>query len=174
LQKLSDKGSGLALEPLEHVLLFSEPLFRIRNASMHRKTILWVWVPLVLGPYVLWRVFISKIGPQGPLRWLGLLLCVLGWAGVCLARYTLGRSFSIRPKATALVTTGIYSRIRNPVYIFGEILLAGVAIILWSPYLVVMMIALIPIQVLRARTEARVLEEKFGEEYRAYRRRTWF
>jgi protein-S-isoprenylcysteine O-methyltransferase Ste14 len=33
---------------------------------------------------------------------------------------------------------------------------------------------LIPMQIVRARKEARVLEEKFGEEYRAYRARTWF
>jgi protein-S-isoprenylcysteine O-methyltransferase Ste14 len=36
------------------------------------------------------------------------------------------------------------------------------------------LLLLIPLQVWRARNEARVLEEKFGEEYREYRRRTWF
>jgi protein-S-isoprenylcysteine O-methyltransferase Ste14 len=33
---------------------------------------------------------------------------------------------------------------------------------------------LIPLQARRAREEARVLEDKFGEEYRAYRKQTWF
>jgi protein-S-isoprenylcysteine O-methyltransferase Ste14 len=31
-----------------------------------------------------------------------------------------------------------------------------------------------PIQVLRARKESKVLEEKFGDEYRQYKRSTWF
>jgi protein-S-isoprenylcysteine O-methyltransferase Ste14 len=29
-------------------------------------------------------------------------------------------------------------------------------------------------QILRARREAKVLEEKFGDEYREYKKRTWF
>jgi protein-S-isoprenylcysteine O-methyltransferase Ste14 len=35
-------------------------------------------------------------------------------------------------------------------------------------------VALIPVQMMRARSEAKVLEEKFGEEYRRYRAGTWF
>jgi protein-S-isoprenylcysteine O-methyltransferase Ste14 len=31
-----------------------------------------------------------------------------------------------------------------------------------------------PLQAMRARKEARVLEEKFGDAYREYRARTWF
>jgi protein-S-isoprenylcysteine O-methyltransferase Ste14 len=32
----------------------------------------------------------------------------------------------------------------------------------------------IPMQVWRARNEARVLEATFGDEYRTYRKRRWF
>jgi protein-S-isoprenylcysteine O-methyltransferase Ste14 len=107
-------------------------------------------------------------------RIIGLLLGLIGLAGVILSRYTLGRSFSIVPKATALVTSGIYSRIRNPIYVSGEIFLAGLVFILWKPALLLIMLVLVPVQVLRARREAAVLEAKFGDEYRAYRKRTWF
>jgi protein-S-isoprenylcysteine O-methyltransferase Ste14 len=141
---------------------------------MDRGSILRVWLPLLVGVWALYWVFISPVGPQGPTRWIGLVLTVLGFGGVILARYTLGRSFSIRPKATALVTTGIYSRIRNPIYVSGEIFLLGIAIMLGKLWLLVVLLLLIPLQVWRARREARVLEEKFGEEYRAYRQRTWF
>jgi protein-S-isoprenylcysteine O-methyltransferase Ste14 len=141
---------------------------------MDRGSMIRVWLPLVAGVWVLYWVFISAVGPQGPARWIGLVLTVLGFGGVILARYTLGRSFSIRPKATALVTTGIYSRIRNPIYVCGEIFLLGAAIMLGKVWLLVVLLLLIPLQVWRARNEARVLEEKFGEEYREYRRRTWF
>jgi protein-S-isoprenylcysteine O-methyltransferase Ste14 len=141
---------------------------------MDRGSILRVWLPLLVGVWALYWVFISPVGPQGPTRWIGLVLTVLGFGGVVLARYTLGKSFSIRPKATALVTTGIYSRIRNPIYVSGEIFLLGIAIMLGKLWLLVVLLLLIPLQVWRARREARVLEEKFGEEYRAYRQRTWF
>jgi protein-S-isoprenylcysteine O-methyltransferase Ste14 len=31
-----------------------------------------------------------------------------------------------------------------------------------------------PIQILRARKESKVLEEKFGDEYRQYKQHAWF
>jgi len=41
------------------------------------------------------------------------------------ARIELGRAFSVQAKATTLVTTGVYSRIRNPIYFFGAIFFLG-------------------------------------------------
>jgi protein-S-isoprenylcysteine O-methyltransferase Ste14 len=40
--------------------------------------------------------------------------------------------------------------------------------------LLAILILLIPMQVVRARREAAVLEAKFGEQYREYRKGTWF
>lgn len=141
---------------------------------MDRGTILRVWLPLLAGAWVLWWLFTSRAALRSPARWEGLALAVIGLAGITVARHTLGRSFSIRAKATALVTTGIYSRIRNPIYVSGVIFLIGVALMLWKLYLLGFLVVIIPLQTLRARREARVLEEKFGEEYREYRQRTWF
>src|SRR5271157_3291904 len=90
---------------------------------MDRGTIWRVWLPLVAGLWGLGWIFQSAPGPHGLARWIGLLLGLIGLAGVILSRYTLGRSFSVAPKATALVTSGIYSRIRNPIYISGEVFL---------------------------------------------------
>ena len=50
----------------------------------------------------------------------------------------------------------------------------GVALILWRVEFLALFAVMIPVQIMRAGKEARVLEEKFGEEYREYRRRTWF
>jgi protein-S-isoprenylcysteine O-methyltransferase Ste14 len=141
---------------------------------MDRGSIFRVWVPLILGAWALAIVFAKGPGPHGPTRWAGLMIAVVGFAGVMISRYTLGKSFSVTAQARALVTRGIYSKIRNPIYISGEILLVGAAIMLWQPYLLVFFVIVIPVQVLRARKEARVLEEKFGDEYREYRRQTWF
>jgi protein-S-isoprenylcysteine O-methyltransferase Ste14 len=50
----------------------------------------------------------------------------------------------------------------------------GLILILRSTVLVFFLVIIIPIQIIRARREAHVLEAKFGEAYREYRDRTWF
>lgn len=72
------------------------------------------------------------------------------------------------------MTHGLYLKIRNPIYLFGTIAIAGMFLILQIPPLWMLLGALAILQVLRADKEARVLEAKFGEQYRAYRRQTWF
>ena len=93
---------------------------------------------------------------------------------VFLARLQLGDSFSIAPQARKLVTAGIYSKVRHPVYVFGTLAIVGIALYahLW-PMLAGVLIV-IPMQIVRARAEERVLIEKFGEEYLSYKRGTWF
>ena len=141
---------------------------------MDRGTIVRVWLPLVLGLWAFGTIFASGPGPHGLARWIGLLLGLMGLAGVILARYTLGRSFSIVPKATALVTSGIYSRIRNPIYISGMICVLGLVLMVGRFRLLAIFLVLIPMQIIRARREAAVLEATFGEAYREYRKQTWF
>jgi protein-S-isoprenylcysteine O-methyltransferase Ste14 len=139
-----------------------------------RGSILRVWLPLVLGLYCLHVIFVSGPGPRELTRWIGLALSLLGLTGVMVARYTLGRSFSITAKATELVTTGIYSRIRNPIYVSGVIFLVGLTLMVRRPGFGLALVIIIPMQIIRARREARVLEAKFGDAYRHYRSRTWF
>ncbi len=141
---------------------------------MDRGTIWRVWLPLVVGLWALGTIFRFGPGPHSAPRWVGLALGLVGLSGVIVARFTLGRSFSIRAKATALVTTGIYSRVRNPIYVSGVICLIGIVVMVGKPSLLLILVVIIPMQIVRARREARVLEEKFGDEYREYRRRTWF
>lgn len=103
-----------------------------------------------------------------------MLLTAVSFGLWMTARIQLGRSFSIAPKATALVTRGLYSKIRNPIYVFSASWIAGLALALGHPGALLLVIPLIPMQTDRARREARVLEENFGEAYREYRRKTWF
>ena len=104
----------------------------------------------------------------------GLAIAIPSFLMLVLARIQLGRAFSVRAKATTLVTSGIYSRIRNPIYIFGALMLAG--FILWAnqPWLLLLLVVLIPMQLYRVRKEERVLTEKFGAAYLDYKRQTWF
>ena len=139
---------------------------------MDSATIRRVGLPLLVGPWALGVLYWK--GPHDGLRWLGLCLGLAGLAGVILARYTLGRSFSVAPKATALVTNGIYCRIRNPIYVSGIVCITGAFLMLRRPYLWIVLLLIITVQIIRARREARVLEAEFGDAYREYRRRTWF
>lgn len=101
-----------------------------------------------------------------------LLLAVLAW--VAVARFQLGKAFSVTPQARQLVTTGLYARIRNPIYVASPFLLLSLALVLlhWWPLL--LLVVIIPLQIVRARREGSVLRAAFGAEYERYRAKTWF
>jgi len=104
----------------------------------------------------------------------GLVLLVIGFVLWTVARFQLGTAFTVSPQARQLVSTGIYSRIRNPIYIFGSCVIAGLILFLGHPLGLLIFVGIIPLQIWRARKEASLLEAKFGERYRTYRASTWF
>ncbi len=122
---------------------------------------------------LLWIVF-TRPEPWDLQRYAGAALVVVGVAGIAAARYQLGKSFSLKPEARALITQGIYSKIRNPIYVFGVVMIAGVVLVLHRPMLWLLLPVIVAMQTLRARREAQVLEAAFGDCYRDYRRKTWF
>ncbi len=112
--------------------------------------------------------------PWTPLRLAGALVALVGVVLVLIARAQLGKSFSVTAQARELVTTGLYSRIRNPIYYAGFLVISGLAMYLRKPALLGFAVLLIPLQIRRARKEAAVLREAFGERYDRYRAGTWF
>ena len=108
-----------------------------------------------------------------PLRLVGLCLASIGFALWTVARFQLGKSFAVTAQARQLVMRGLYSKLRNPIYIFGSLFIAGYILVLDRPRWLLIFVVIVPLQIWRARKESRVLEAKFGEEYRAYRARTW-
>lgn len=113
-----------------------------------------------------------------PTRWqmqttVGLTLWAFGGIVWGIARWQLGASFTGRAEARQLVTTGIYSRIQNPIYISGAIALMGAFLYLDRPLGFLLFFILVPLQVLRARREQGVLSAAFGERYAEYRSKTW-
>jgi protein-S-isoprenylcysteine O-methyltransferase Ste14 len=112
--------------------------------------------------------------PWTSMRLVGLALAVFGLTLLTVARIQLGNAFSVTAQANFLVTRGIYSRIRHPVYVFSAIGIAGLFLYLNFPKALWLLAIVIPMQIVRARREERVLEERFGEEYRSYKRNTWF
>lgn len=133
----------------------------------------WIRLSLVAGGTV-FLIWAWRHAHWTPLRFVGACLMSAGLVLWIVAQFQLGDSFSITPQARALVTHGIYSRIRNPIYVSSAVFVLGLALFIHRLELLAILAAMILIQVMRARKEARVLEEKFGDAYREYRRKTWF
>jgi len=117
---------------------------------------------------------VFRPGPWDIARLIGLCIAVPAAVLLFTARWQLGSSFAITPQARALVTQGLYSRIRNPIYVFSALLLLGVLIALEYRYALLFLLILVPVQIVRARQEGKILEARFGDEYRRYREGTWF
>ena len=112
--------------------------------------------------------------PWTPFRIIGLSIAAPAFLLLIVARLQLGRAFSVEAKATTLVTTGLYARIRNPIYTFGALFIGGFIIWAGRPWLLLLFVILIPLQIVRSRKEAKVLQEKFGSAYLEYKEKTWF
>jgi protein-S-isoprenylcysteine O-methyltransferase Ste14 len=112
--------------------------------------------------------------PWTPARIAGVVIGLPSVVLLVLARIELGGSFSVRPKAQTLVTRGLYSRIRNPIYLFGGLAIAGTLLYIDQPLYLWIFVVLIPLQIYRARQESKVLEARFGDEFRQYKSRRWF
>jgi protein-S-isoprenylcysteine O-methyltransferase Ste14 len=133
------------------------------------------WIDIVV--YLIYLAFFGlaiAAGPHSTPAYIALCLslaCAVLWF---VARWQLGEAFSVTPQARQLVTQGLYSKIRHPIYIFGTLafLLVVFALQGW-PALIIWAIVIL-VQVVRLRREEQGLAETFGAEYTAYRSKTWF
>jgi protein-S-isoprenylcysteine O-methyltransferase Ste14 len=104
---------------------------------------------------------------------IGGCLLALGGSMAARARATFiaaGTNFNPMQPALAMVTTGIFSHVRNPMYQGGTLLLIGLALILATDWMVILLVpALILLHFGVVLREERYLEIKFGDAYRRYR-----
>jgi protein-S-isoprenylcysteine O-methyltransferase Ste14 len=133
---------------------------------------MWRWADIAF--YLLLLLYAVWMRPHSLVSFAAVAVASVAFPLWIVARVQLGSAFSLRAKAHHLVTTGLYSRIRHPVYFFGTIagLASVVALQVW--WVLVLALLLESITVVRAVREERILESVFGEEYRQYRERTWF
>jgi protein-S-isoprenylcysteine O-methyltransferase Ste14 len=110
------------------------------------------------------------------LFWLGILLIYTGIAFRLYAIHTLGAYFTIAvaiaPQQT-VISAGPYQLIRHPAYTGFLMTLFGYGLCLtnWLSLLVMMGCALIAF-IYRIQVEERVLQERLGQPYQEYMRRT--
>ncbi len=135
-------------------------------------------IPAIAIPIVTLLLYLFVPGvrerPWTALRIAGAMLAVTGYVGLLVARYQLGKSFAVSPQAKELVTHGLYSRVRNPIYVFVGVMWLGLILALSLYWLFVPYVLLLILQVFRVGKEAKVLREKFGQAYLDYREQTWF
>jgi len=109
------------------------------------------------------------------IRWFGVAIFAAGGVLRLWPVFVLGRRFSglvAIQSGHTLVTTGIYQLIRHPSYL--GLLLTGIG---WacgfrSGAGLVLLAFILPPLLFRIRAEERLLENQFGDEYRAYTSRT--
>ena len=135
-------------------------------------------LPALLIPAVVLALFVflppSRHAPWSPLRTVGAILALGSYVLLVTSRIQLGDSFSVGPEAKELVTHGLYARLRNPMYIFVDLMVVGVIVALHLPWLLLILLPLPFVQAWQAGREAQVLQAKFGATYTEYRKQTWF
>src|SRR5262249_54775699 len=83
--------------------------------------------------------------PWDTTRAIGFLIALFATIILFIARYQIGSSFTVTPQARALVTHGVYSRIRNPIYDFSGLVPAGVFISFHLSWGLLLLLVLIPV-----------------------------
>lgn len=140
----------------------------------------WETAETILGAALLLGLILGYFAPLPLSRWLpravtvigGIMLLVIGFAIVSTTRrqfHQAGQPTDPGHPTTQLMTTGIFSWSRNPLYLAGMVLFLGLGALLNSLWLIILtipvMLAFYGILIL---PEERYLEARFGEPYRRY------
>ena len=128
-----------------------------------------------LAGYFVHRFHPVSILPPGTWRLPGIILVVAGVALIAdfVTRFRRAGT-TIRPDqaSTSLVTTGAFRFTRNPAYLGWVVIYLGASLWLNSLWpLLILPLVIISVQGFVIRREEWFLEQKFGDEYRAYKQR---
>ncbi|MGC2616721.1 MAG: methyltransferase [Terracidiphilus sp.] len=89
-------------------------------------------IPALVVPVVCLLLYLFVPGlrrrPWTALRVAGAIVAIAGYFLFVTARIQLGRSFSVSPQAKELITHGLYSRIRNPIYVGVGVMWLGLIV----------------------------------------------
>lgn len=133
-------------------------------------TILLAWLPAETDCRDLWTLDGSAV------RVLGVALLAIGGVLRVVPMFVLGERFTwplASQESHRLVTTGLYRFVRHPSYLGA--LLGGIGWVLLFRSLagLLLMLLLATLCVPVVRREEEILQIEFGEDYSAYRRRSW-
>ncbi len=109
------------------------------------------------------------------LRLIGLAVVVAGYWVAYAANHTISKNWSPTVDKTQkqnLVTSGVYSTIRHPLYLSGLLILVGTNTYFGSSWAWAGVLLTLIVILIRLPIEERYLVVRFGEEYIAYQKRT--
>ena len=134
------------------------------------------WLAIfVVSPYCD-RRSIATLGESSALRYAGVLMFVLGLGWVAWSFLTLGKQHSADVTVQAgheLVATGPYQWVRHPMYLGLIVFPWGVGLVFRAWIGALLPLLLIALFIWRIADEERLMQREFGEQWEAYRRRTW-
>lgn len=152
-----------------------------QERPFHR--LLYYWLPLIIAVLLLgpgswyghsWlrENFIAHSDRVGLV---GLSLSISGAVIACWSRFLLGRNWSLsvqRKEHHELIQTGLYKKIRHPVYTGLLLLFTGNALIV-GDYRAIVAVAVVCASFwFKIRKEEQLMTTIFGEQYTAYKKRT--
>ncbi|HMB24986.1 MAG: methyltransferase family protein [Chloroflexota bacterium] len=131
-------------------------------------------IPFLVALVLQWSTPISF--PRGvftpALILLGVCLVIVGIVLVVLARREFaryGQPTDPGLPTSGIITTGVFSISRNPLYLGGICFLAGISVAFNLPWVLVLLLpSILVCQYILIAPEERYLTAKFGEKYRMY------
>lgn len=152
-----------------------------RPSSLDRQMRILVPLSVVIAPVMVagppWEYahFDGPLPRDGLLAWLGAILfagsLVLEGAALWELHGLYTAWLGIQPEHR-LVTSGPYRLVRHPGYLSNILSMVGIGLALSSLIALTLAAMLVPFLLSRMKTEEQMLIGQFGEEYRAYLRRT--
>jgi protein-S-isoprenylcysteine O-methyltransferase Ste14 len=121
------------------------------------------------------RVAWAQVSLPAWLRWTG---AAIGLACAPLMLWTLsslGKNLTdtvVTRAAATLVTQGPYRYVRHPFYVVAALLMASAALLSANPLVAIPGLMVVVLLAIRTPIEEQKLLERFGDDYRAYMRRT--
>ena len=134
-------------------------------------------IPLAIPPLAAWseRAGWGALPGGAALRWAGVGMAALGLLMRVIAMRQLGARFSpllsVQP-GHVLETRGLYARIRHPGYLGAWLAALGATLAFGSGPVLAAVLVFGALLATRARREEALLEQHFGDAWRAHRART--
>jgi len=150
----------------------AEPVGKILRVIWQPIVWIWIAVPIAVGLGVKSPRWLTPMYDLLILRWTAVFVAAVAFTLTRICWKQMGKSWrmGIDPnERTALVVTGPYAYVRNPIYALSNVLMVATAVVVPTP----LMLAAAAVHLLllqwEARREERHLSEIHGAEYDRYR-----